>query len=132
MTLLRNYFITFAAFMGIDLIWLGVVARDLYRAQIGFLLKSEVNWTAAVLFYVLYLMGMQFFVIYPALKRGSGRYALLTGLLFGFITYMTYDLTNLATLKDWPLMLTLIDMLWGTVLGGATSWLSFVLIRKFR
>jgi uncharacterized membrane protein len=129
MATLGHFAITFISFMIIDLLWLGVIARSFYRAQIGFLMKGRVNWIAAVLFYVLYIVGLLFFVIHPALAKTSWRDALLVGLFYGFVTYMTYDLTNLATLRDWPLLLTVVDILWGTVLCGATSISSYVLIR---
>ena len=132
MGIIRNFIITFVAFMVIDLIWLGIVAKNLYKNQIGFIMRKSPNWVAAILFYVLYIVGMLFFVIYPALVKESWQYALFVGFFFGFITYMTYDLTNLATLKDWPLFLTVVDIVWGTSLGGATSILSYTLIRLFQ
>lgn len=129
MEIVRNFFITFALFMVVDLIWLGLVAKKLYRNQIGFLMADRTNWVAAILFYIFYIVGISFFVIYPALAKASWQYALLVGFLFGAVTYMTYDLTNLATLKGWPMLLTVVDILWGTVLGGVVSFLSFVVIR---
>lgn len=131
MEILRNFTVTFIAFMLVDLIWLGFVARKLYKNQIGFLLKSPPNWTAAIIFYIFYIIGILFFVIDPALAKESSQYALFAGFFFGFITYMTYDLTNLATLKGWPVFLTVIDIVWGTTLGGATSILAYYLIRLF-
>lgn len=118
--------------MAVDLIWLGFVARTFYRNQIGFMLKSSPNWTAAIIFYLLYVLGILVFVLQPALSQQSWRYALFAGFFFGFITYMTYDLTNLATLKDWPVIVTVVDIVWGTVLGGATSILSYSLISFFQ
>lgn len=132
MLILRNYLITFVCFMAVDLIWLGFVARTFYRNQIGFMLKSSPNWTAAIIFYLLYVLGILVFVLQPALSQQSWRYALFAGFFFGFITYMTYDLTNLATLKDWPVIVTVVDIVWGTVLGGATSILSYSLISFFQ
>jgi len=128
MLILKNYLITFVCFMAVDLVWLGFVARTFYRNQIGFMLKSSPNWTAAIIFYLLYVLGILVFVLQPALGQQSWRYALFAGCFFGFITYMTYDLTNLATLKDWPVLVTVVDIIWGTVLGGATSILSYSLI----
>jgi len=122
---LKLYALTFVAFLIIDLIWLGLVARNFYQEQLGFLMKANVNWTAAIIFYLIFIVGILFFVVYPALEKGSWSFALLVGALFGFITYATYDLTNLATLKDWPLMVTIVDMVWGTVLGASVSVISF-------
>ena len=131
MSIVWRYLITLASFAVLDAIWLGVVARRFYRGQIGFLM-GPTNWTAAVLFYLFYIAGLLFFVIEPSLARGRPQYALLAGLFFGFITYMTYDLTNLATLQGWPVLLTVVDIAWGTALGGATSLLSYALIRLIR
>jgi uncharacterized membrane protein len=127
--LLKLYGITFSVFMLIDLVWLGVIAKNLYRKYLGFLMSPTVNWTAAIGFYMLFIIGMIFFVIQPALDRGSLNYALLAGGFFGLITYGTYDLTNLATLKDWPLNITFIDLAWGTTLCALTSAISFILYR---
>lgn len=107
------------------MIWLGVVAREFYRSRLGELL--QVHWPAAVIFYLIYLVGVTFFATYPAVLKESVQTALLLGALFGFFTYATYDLTNLATLKGWPLSIVFVDILWGTVLGAvvsaATYWL---------
>ena len=131
MEIVRNYGITFFVFIVIDLLWLGVLAKNFYAKQLGSLMKSNVNWIAAIIFYMFFVAGMMFFVIYPALKKQSWQYALLIGLLYGFITYMTYDLTNLATIKNWPLVLSLVDIGWGSFLGGSTALISYFLIRLF-
>jgi uncharacterized membrane protein len=128
---LRNFIFTLLSFFAIDLLWLGLVARGFYRSQIGFLLADRTNWLAAGLFYFFYLVGLSYFVLYPALAKGSWQSALLNGLLFGFMAYMTYDLTNLATLKSWPVLLTVVDITWGTLLTGGTALISFWLIRLF-
>jgi uncharacterized membrane protein len=116
------YLITLAVFFVIDMIWLGVVARGFYRRHLGPMLNPKVNWAAAALFYLLFIAGLLVFVIRPALVGGEPLKALLLGALFGLISYATYDLSNLATLKDWPLVVTVIDLIWGTVLGGAVSF----------
>jgi uncharacterized membrane protein len=86
----------------------------------------------ALLFYIVYLIGLEFFVISRALTISSWQYALFAGMFFGLITYSTYDLTNLATIKDWPLTITIIDLIWGTFLGGLTSFLSYTVINYFK
>lgn len=121
----KLYAITLPVFFVIDMIWLGLVARSFYANQIGFLMKSNVNWVAAILFYLLFIGGLVVFVVQPAVAQQSLRYALVYGALFGLITYATYDLTNLATLKDWPLIVTIVDMGWGTVLGGAVAGIAY-------
>jgi uncharacterized membrane protein len=127
---LKLYFIALPVFFAIDMIWLGLVAKDFYRNQIGFLLKENVNWVAAISFYLLFIVGVVFFVVMPALEKGSWMYALLVGALFGFITYATYDLTNLATTKDWPLLVTLVDLAWGAVLSASVSIGTFLIATR--
>lgn len=128
MQFFKTYIVVFVVFMVIDMLWLGILARKLYRNQIGFLLKSDVNWIAAIAFYLLYVLGLIVFVVEPAILRSSSTYALLAGMFFGLVSYATYDLTNLATLKDWPLSITFIDMAWGTSLGGLTSYIGYILL----
>jgi len=122
---IKLYLLTVPVFFLIDMLWLGFFAKDFYRAQIGFLLRTEFNWFAAVLFYLLFIAGILFFAVAPALEAGSWQRALLYGALFGFMTYATYDLTNLATLKDWPVTITLIDLLWGTMLSALVALASY-------
>lgn len=117
----KLYFIALPIFFAMDMIWLGVAAKNFYAKQIGFLMKSNVNWLAAVLFYLLFIVGLVVFVIAPAVEKGSWVRALLFGALFGLITYATYDLTNLATVRDWPLALTAVDLTWGAVLAASVS-----------
>jgi uncharacterized membrane protein len=123
------YLITLAVFFLIDMIWLGVVAKGFYRRHLGPMLSPKVNWAAAILFYLLFIVGLLVFVIKPALISGEPLKALFFGALFGLISYATYDLSNLATLKDWPLGVTIVDLIWGTVLGGMVSFISVVLGR---
>lgn len=124
-TFLVLYAISVPVFFAIDMLWLGLVAKNFYQNQIGHLMGT-INWSAAIVFYLIFLVGLTYFAIYPAVLESSVGRALLLGALFGFFTYATYDLTNLATLKDWPLTVVLVDMLWGTILGalvsGVTVW----------
>ncbi len=124
------YIISVPIFFIIDMIWLGFVASDFYRSRLGHLM-GEINWTAAIIFYLIFLVGLVIFAIYPAVERGSWQHALLYGALFGFFTYATYDLTNLATLRDWPLSVALVDMAWGTVLGMSVSVVTYLLYVRF-
>lgn len=123
------YLITLAVFFLIDIVWLGVVAKNFYRLHLGTMLSPKVNWGAAILFYLLFIAGLLIFVIRPALVQGAVLPALLLGALFGLISYATYDLSNLATLKDWPLIVTVVDLVWGTTLGGLVSLISTLLGR---
>jgi len=125
-TFLKLYGITFIIFFAIDLFWLGVVAKNIYKQQLGELMSPTVNWIAAIIFYLLFIGGLVYFVLMPAVESGSIAKALLNGALFGLITYATYDLTNLATLKGWPIQITIIDLAWGTFLGASTSTLAYL------
>ena len=112
------------------MVWLGLVAKNFYKDQIGFLMTPNINWTAAIIFYLIFIAGLVLFVISPAMEKGSWVYAILFGALFGFITYATYDLTNLATLKDWPLMVTIVDLIWGAVLAASVSTITYFIASK--
>lgn len=124
------YIMTIPAFFIIDMIWLGTVAPKFYQSQIGFLL-GPVNWTAAIIFYLIYIVGIIFFAVGPALEAGSLSKAILLGAMFGFFAYATYDFTNLATVKDWPVLVTVVDLLWGTVLTGSVAGVSYYLGKTF-
>lgn len=123
------YALSVPIFFVIDMLWLGFVARNLYTQQIGHLL-GPVNWIAAISFYLIFLVGLVYFAIQPGMAGPLLR-AIMLGALFGFFTYATYDLTNLATLKDWPLFITFVDMAWGTFLGGAVAGLTVFIARMF-
>ena len=128
----KLYAIALPIFFAMDMLWLGVVAKKFYAQHIGMLLKSNINWAAAILFYLLFLVGLVIFVIGPAVERGGWSRAMMLGALFGLITFATYDLTNLATMKNWPLALTVVDMLWGMVLAASVSSLTCVIAAKLR
>ena len=121
------FFIAFVIFFVIDILWLGLFAKKMYQSQIGFILAKKPNWYAAVVFYVLYIVFLLIFAVMPSLDKGSLTDAMLYGALYGFITYATYDLTNLATLDKWPLKVTIIDIIWGTFLGFSVSTLTFLI-----
>lgn len=126
----KLYLIALPVFFAIDMFWLGVIAKNFYKQQIGFLMTSNVNWTAAIIFYLIFILGLVLFVVSPALAKDSIQYAIVFGALFGFITYATYDLTNLATLKDWPLTITIVDMIWGSVLASSVSTITYYIATK--
>jgi uncharacterized membrane protein len=126
---LKLYALTVPVFFIIDLIWLGVVARGFYQKNLKYILSPNVNWTAAIIFYLMYIAGILIFAVLPGVAKDSVRHAALWGALFGFFTYATYDLTNLALLKDWPLNIVVVDILWGMVLCTVVSTLSFYIAR---
>jgi len=123
---LKLYVVTLVSFLVIDLLWLGIVARSFYRSHLGFLMAPSTNWWAASVFYLLFVLGILFFVLVPSLEADSLGSVIMRGALSGLITYATYDLTNLATLQDWPLVLSIVDIAWGTVLAVATSSVGFM------
>jgi len=127
---IKLYAIALPVFFAIDMVWLGLVAKNFYKSQIGFLMKPDINWTAAIIFYLLFIVGLVLFVIMPAVEKGSWMYALLFGALFGLIAYATYDLTNLATLKDWPILVTIVDLAWGATLGALVSVITYFIAGK--
>jgi uncharacterized membrane protein len=124
----RNYFILLGVFLVIDGLWLMVIAKKLYADHLGYLMASKPNLPAALIFYLLFVAGLMAFVVNPALAAGSWKAALLPGLFFGLVTYATYDLTNLATIKDWPVLITAIDLAWGSFVSGLTSVLGYLII----
>jgi uncharacterized membrane protein len=129
MKVIYLYFLTIPVFFGIDMIWLGFVAKGFYRNNLGQLLRSDVNWSAALVFYLLYIAGILIFATMPALEKNSFYQAVILGGLFGFFAYATYDLTNLATLKGWPLNVVIVDIIWGIVLTASVAAASFLIGR---
>ena len=127
---IKLYAIALPIFFLIDMIWIGFLAKDFYRAQIGALLKPDVNWAAAIIFYLIFIAGLVVFVISPAMEKGSWMHALLFGALFGLVCYATYDLTNLALAKDWPLLVTIVDLAWGAILAASVSTLTYLIATK--
>lgn len=127
----KIYCVAVPIFLLIDLLWLGVVAKGLYQRQMGHLMLSTPNWPVAFLFYLLFVVGLVLFAILPAIKGDSFSYALLYGALFGFFTYMTFDLTNLAVLKDYPWTIAVIDIIWGVTLSASVSVATFFAARYF-
>ena len=123
---LKLYVISLIAFLVIDIIWLGFLARTFYRRHLGFLMAQDVNWLPAIIFYLLFVSGIVVFVLVPGLKEGSLKITLVRSALFGLITYSTYDLTNHATVKEWPLIVTVVDLVWGTMLTVSVGLVGFI------
>lgn len=130
MKYLSIYGLTTIIFFAIDMLWLGFIAKNFYRKHIGFLLAENVNWAAAIVFYLLYIFGIIFFAVVPALKENNWQVALHNGALLGLLCYATYDLTNMATLKNWPFTVVWVDIVWGIVLTGGVSLLSYFAASK--
>jgi len=118
-------------FLIIDMFWLNIAAKDLYRRALGPLLAPSPNIWAAVIFYLAYIAALMYFVINPARQDGDFVKALIGGAIFGAICYATYDLTNLAVLRDWPLNITIIDIIWGAVLTMSVTAITLILLQRF-
>ena len=127
---IKLYAIALPVFFAIDMLWLGIISKNFYRAQIGSLMKTDVNWVAAIIFYLIFIAGLVVFVISPAVEKGLGTHALLFGALFGLVCYATYDLTNLAIAKDWPLLVTIVDLIWGAALASLVSIITYFISTK--
>ena len=125
------YLIALVIFVGMDMIWLGIMASRFYRPTLGDIALPSINLAPAIVFYLLYPIGLVLFAVHPALRTASVSAALICGALFGFFTYATYDLTNQATLRNWTLSLTLVDVAWGTILGAVTSCVAVSALGKF-
>ena len=127
MAYFKMYIIAFVIFLIIDAIWLGLVAPKFYKSQIGHLMSDKPNFIAALIFYLLFIVGVVYFVVNPAVEAQSVTMVLIAGALFGFMTYATYDLTNLATLKDWPIVVTIVDLVWGTSLSTLIGLFTYLI-----
>jgi len=128
---IKLYLIALPVFLAIDMVWLTLVAKNFYAKQIGYLMAKNPNLFAALIFYLIFIAGLIVFVIAPALDKKMWIQALLAGAFFGLVTYATYDLTNLATVKDWPLIITIVDLIWGMVLSAAVSVITYFIALKF-
>lgn len=128
-TILIGYILTFIVFLIVDLLWLGVIAKNIYSKYLGSFLSDNVNWTAAIIFYFIFVVGVSVFAIYPAVEKESVLRAIILGALFGFFTYATYDLTNLATLKGWPISIVIIDIIWGSILSAIVSVSGYYIVK---
>lgn len=126
----KLYLIALPVFLGIDMVWLTLIAKNFYAKQLGYLMAKNPNLLAALIFYLIFVAALIFFVITPALDKKMWTHALWAGAFFGLVTYATYDLTNLATIKDWPLIITIIDLIWGMTVSAAVSVITFFIALK--
>lgn len=122
------YCVALIIFLAIDALWLGVIARNFYASRMGSLMLEQPRWSVAVLFYLIFVVGLVYFAISAHVASGDWRAAALNGALFGFFCYLTYDATNLAVLKGYDPVVAIVDTIWGTVLGGVVSALTVVLL----
>ncbi|MBC2861015.1 DUF2177 family protein [Stappia sp. 28M-7] len=125
------YGATALIFLTLDYIWLGHVAGSFYRERLAGLMAEQVNFAVAGAFYLVYVVGIVIFAVAPALRSGNWQDAALYGCLFGFFAYATYDFTNLATLRDWPVVVTVVDIAWGTAVTGVSATAGYLIARNF-
>lgn len=126
---LAAYLATLTVFLGLDYIYLTRVARRLYSEHLGDMLLEKPRLGAAAVFYALYVAGVVVLVVLPALKSSHAATAVLQGALVGLLAYATYDMTNYATLRNWPLSVALIDIAWGAVLTGVSAGAGYAVVR---
>lgn len=123
---LKVYGACLLAFFALDLTWLGLVARGFYQAQLGHLMRPNVIWPAAIVFYLIYVAAIVILCVAPAVERHSLARAVALGAVFGLAAYAAFDLTSLALLKDFPVKAVVVDLAWGTVLTAAVSAAGFL------
>jgi uncharacterized membrane protein len=129
---LRLYCVGAVVCFGLDLVWLGVVARGFYQRHLGYIMRPDVQWVPAVLFYLIYVAALVVFVVMPAVEKQSLARALLLGAFFGLAAYAAYDLTSLALIKDYPLVAALVDLAWGATLSAVVSGAVYLAAQLWR
>ena len=116
----------------LDAVWLKVISKDFYAKHLGFLFSKSINMIPVLVFYPLYALGVMFLVVIPAINSGSWTEAMWKGALLGLVAYAAYDLTNHATINNWPLTVTVVDIIWGIVVTSITSVIAYLLITTFK
>ena len=127
----KLFSVSLITFLILDAIWLGFVARNFYAKYLETYLTENVIWLSAIIFYLIFNVGLLLFVILPSIEKNSYSILILYSLLYGLVTYATYDLTNYATIKDWPLTLTIVDIIWGMFVAFASSSAAFLFHKYF-
>lgn len=125
MKIIITFIISLITFVLLDIIWLGVISKNLYSSEIGHLMSERLNYLAVIAFYLVFITGLVILAIMPGLKETELKRTIINAAVLGFVSYATYDLTNYATLKDWPLRVVLIDISWGTFISTITSIVGF-------
>jgi len=128
---IQTYLVSLVLFLALDAVWLLFIAKDFYQKNIGSIMRAEPNLYAAGLFYLIFLAGLVTFVTNPALLKESWTHALFFGMFFGLVTYATFDLTSLALLKDFPVKVVIVDLLWGMFIGGAVATGAYCIVTNF-
>ena len=125
MLFIKLFLTSFATFLILDAIWLGFVAKDFYAKQLSFYLTDNVVWSSALIFYIIFNIGLLVLVILPSIEKNSYTVLIIYAVLYGLVTFATYDLTNLATIKEWPLIVSLVDMAWGMFVAFSSASAAF-------
>jgi len=128
--MIKQFFVALGSFLAIDGLWLTVISKNFYAKHLGYLMSKNPNLWAAGLFYLIYVFAMVVLVVTPGIEKGSFWSTVLSGALFGLCCYATYDLTNLATVQNWPLIVTIVDLIWGTFLSATIAAISFLIFHK--
>jgi len=123
----KYYLIALVVFVILDAIWLGIISRNLYSKYLGYIMTETPNWIAAIIFYLLFIVGIIVFVVFPGIEEKNLWISFGKAALFGLVTYATYDLTNLATIKSWPIQISIIDLIWGTFLSSIVGVTTIIL-----
>jgi len=123
------YLLTFGVFLAIDAVWLFTMSGRFYKAQLGDLMRDQPDLAVALLFYLFYVAGVLVLAVMPGVDAGSVVKAAAYGALLGFVAYGTYDITNLATVRDWPVIVTVVDLVWGSVLTATVATVGFYIAR---
>lgn len=123
--IIYSYLLTVPVFFAVDMLWLGFVARNFYAKQLHAFLSPNINWTAAIIFYLIYIVGIVYFAVIPGMEKNSLKIVLTHAAMFGGIAYATYDLTNLATLHNWPIPIVIVDICWGIALTTIVAAASY-------
>ncbi len=118
---IKLYLIMVPVFFAVDIVWLALIAKNFYQKHLGYLMAPSVNWPPAVIFYLLYIAGILFFAVIPAFEKQSLLRAVGAGAFLGLVAYATYDLTNYATIRDWPFIVVAVDLAWGMVCSAIVS-----------
>lgn len=122
-----TYVLTIPVLFTLDMLWLGLIAKNFYNDQLGALLSGRINWAAAAVFYLIYTFGIIYFAVLPGIAKNSLTEVTVRAALLGFVAYATYDLTNLATIRNWPIKLVLVDIAWGAALTAITAATSYLI-----
>lgn len=128
---IKLYLIALSVFLAFDILWLTLIAKNFYAKHLGYLMAKNPNLFVAFIFYLIFIAGLVFFVITPAIDKKSLTQALLAGAFFGLVTYATYDLTNQATVMDWPYIVTIVDLIWGMFVSASVSVITYFLALRF-